>query len=202
MKKRFLALFLFLLFLCSVPGCSLKPKDRYVEVNEYPRPNELSVEDDFVPDEVSVQLTNAASMSFKTYTPADFWMVGCIEVEERSIYRKEWTEELLRTCDFFRIRTLQDYLFIRQLPEKVLNYNMFLTLKLKKADKENVLRAIRILERRSDVLSADPNYYQYLYTEVNTNDPYGSQWAADMIDLPSAWGESMGNPTEIPVLIK
>ncbi|MBQ4101275.1 MAG: S8 family serine peptidase [Oscillospiraceae bacterium] len=194
MKKRFLALFLFLFFLCSVPGCSLKPKDRYVEVNEYPRPNELSIEDDFVPDEVSVQLTNAASMSFKTYTPADFWTVGCIEVEERSIYRKEWTEELLRTCDFFRIRTLQDYLFIRQLPEKVLNYNMFLTLKLKKADKENVLRAIRILERRSDVLSADPNYYQYLYTEVNTNDPYGSQWAADMIDLPSAWGESMGNP--------
>ena len=43
------------------------------------------------------------------------------------------------------------------------NFRQIISLTLQEPGRENVLRAIRLLERRSDIVSAEPNFYETLY---------------------------------------
>lgn len=68
------------------------------------------------------------------------------------------------------------------------NYHKTLNLKLKNPGKENVLKAIRALEKREDVLSAEPNaYYQASMGFIPSDTDAKNQWAIEAIDLDMAW---------------
>lgn len=65
---------------------------------------------------------------------------------------------------------------------------------LNKHDKQNVLDAIETLQKRNDVLYAEPNYCITLDSTDVTNDEHvDKQWALDKIDLPDAWKITTGS---------
>ncbi len=68
----------------------------------------------------------------------------------------------------------------------------FLLIRMNTNSKEDVLKYIKILEKREDVLIASPNF---LYKKTETpNDAYiNSQWAVSKINLPDAWNITTGS---------
>lgn len=74
------------------------------------------------------------------------------------------------------------------------DFHQTLCITLNKHDKQNVLDAIETLQKRNDVLYAEPNYCITLDSTDVTNDEYVSeQWALDKINLPDAWKITTGS---------
>jgi len=71
------------------------------------------------------------------------------------------------------------------------SFRQILQITLPTDSKENVLRAIAKLEQIDGVKSAEPNYF--LYSSKTPNDPqYGSLWAPNKINAPTAWDTTTG----------
>ena len=104
--------------------------------------------------------------NFDLYNTANFADIGCIAIKDLSVNVQEG--ELSR----------------------------ILSLTLEINSKKNVLYAIKILETRSDIYSAEPNYIKRLCEEPN-DDKYvaDKQWAIDQISLPDAWDITTGSST-------
>ena len=67
-------------------------------------------------------------------------------------------------------------------------YHQVLCLKLKQAGKANVLKAIKQLEQRDDVVYVGPDYAISLIDAVPNDPEYSTQqWAPQKIGLPQAW---------------
>ena len=148
-----------------------------------------TLEDDFAPDRVLVVLTNAASTSLKTYSLADFTGYGFKSVTNLTsattalanakIQGKPIPEEFATNAN---VITFEDFYDV-----DLEKFNQILCLELKNPGKQNVLNAIKILEKHPDVKYAGPDYYMTLFSG-ETNDTYvDEQWALNMIDLPEAW---------------
>lgn len=99
-----------------------------------------TLDDNFAEDTILILLTHEASLEsvYYDYTPADFAEIGCVEVSDLS---SGITED---------IRTGEE--------TDTATYRRILSLKLKYPSKLNVLLAIKILEHRSDIYCAEPNY--------------------------------------------
>lgn len=91
-----------------------------------------TIDEDFSDDSLMVLMTSEASLAKIGYefTPADFAEIGCVDVHNYT-----W-----------------------RVPADTTLYHRMLCLKLKYPSKLNVLIAIKILEHRDDVYSAEPNY--------------------------------------------
>ena len=107
----------------------------------------------------------------KEYTVEDFAEIGCTEVKESEYYGQEGeAHELYRTINVY-------------FPGE---------------SAEDVVAAIRTLEKREDVYAAMPN--SYFGTDSYPNDPEysataGDYWAAEKIDLLDAWEFETGSDT-------
>ncbi|MCL2540483.1 MAG: S8 family serine peptidase [Firmicutes bacterium] len=151
--------------------------------------SEATLEDDFADDSVLVVLNYEASRSSKAYTTRDFVDIGCINVVDLS----ERTADTIR-AQSEKSRTLED----ESMRVDSGAFRKILKLELQTRSKEGVLSAIKQLEKRSDIVSADPNYF--MTTFATPNDPYygsGDQWAIDNIQLPQAWNLTTGSNTVV-----
>ncbi len=147
---------------------------------------DISVEDDFKNDTIFVVLSNTESLKFKEYTPKDFTDIECESVIDI-------------TADLVDKLKKQD----KNIKEKGKllidedNFNRILEIKLKKPSKKYVVEAIKKLEKRREVLSAEPNYVvniQNAVSEENTRSSGTySGWAYDSIRLESAWQIETGS---------
>ena len=153
---------------------------------------------EFSDNEIIVVLSHSISISGKHYSVNDFAEIDCSCVDDL-------------TYGLFESGKSNE--------EK---FNRILMLTIKNVGKENVLEAIKILEKRKDILSAEPNYIEsfcasteneenYVIEEQKAiidkplltlskkpNDTYyvdGSQWAIDKISLPQAWHYTTGSST-------
>ena len=115
-----------------------------------------TLEDDFADNIVAVVLTNIASLKLKTYTPEDFPEIQCVKVEDISTATKEQVQAILQG------EPVRDSLGMDYSSFDIEDYHMLLILTLKNPGKQNVLDAIKELEKREDVLSAEPDYAIYL----------------------------------------
>ncbi|MBQ8381543.1 MAG: S8 family serine peptidase, partial [Clostridia bacterium] len=82
------------------------------------------------------------------------------------------------------------------LPPKHGELHRWISLEIPGNDKENVLAAIKKLEKREDIAFADPSFY-FSY-ENYTSDPFcndSDQWAISKINLSSAWNILSGGST-------
>ena len=114
-----------------------------------------TLEDDFADDCVLVVITNIASLKFKKYTAADFPEIQCIAVQDLSTAATERVQTFLETG------TVPDVLgFDKEV--NIEQFHQLLCLTIENAGKQNVLDAIKELEKREDVLSAEPDYAIYL----------------------------------------
>lgn len=80
------------------------------------------------------------------YTPADFPEVNAVAVEDLTSLTVDWVKKKVQG-----IPTEEEMLV------DVENFRRILSIKLAKKGKENVLKAVQILEQREDVQSSSPN---------------------------------------------
>lgn len=99
----------------------------------------------FILGEVSVLMTNEASLKFIDYTPEYFAEIDCVFVENMKTEQRKNVQATLRG----------EIVDKKYDPTK---YNDWLILTIKETDRAGVIRAIAILEMRDDVKRADPNY--------------------------------------------
>lgn len=71
-------------------------------------------------------------------------------------------------------------------------FHKILQLHLVNKGKQNVLNTIKKLEKREDVLIAEPNYYAHATNSPNDT-KYSKQWAPKNIKLEKAWDITTGN---------
>ena len=103
-----------------------------------------TIEDEFAEDKVLVVLNHKASMELKTYTPSDFPEIDCEEVEDLT----DHSSEVLRKWK------IDSSVETKGLENK---FHQILAIVLKEKTKRNVLGSIKRVEKRADVLSANPD---------------------------------------------
>uniref|UniRef100_A0A832A077 Uncharacterized protein n=1 Tax=Desulfacinum infernum TaxID=35837 RepID=A0A832A077_9BACT len=65
----------------------------------------------------------------------------------------------------------------------------------------SVEEALEMLRRRPEVRYAEPNYVRHPASVV-PNDPYfPQQWGLDVIQMPQAWGETVGSPSVLMAVV-
>lgn len=156
-----------------------------------------TLDDDFADDTVSVVLTRRASLQLREFTADDFPEVRLSAVEQTASFAKENIREQLSAMQVrnFSRDTSQDI--------NIENFRQTLTLTLQEPGRENVLRAIRMLERRSDIFGVSPNYritipcMEYAthsnIVEFQANNQT-TNWALERIGARQAWGITTGSP--------
>jgi len=160
-----------------------------------------TIEDDFADDEVLLVLNKAASFSFKEYSPADFPEVDCGSVEDLMSFA---TERNKQRVEAVKSRGLSREASVEAFGEINENYRTILSLNLRNRGKQNVLDAVKRLEKRAEILSASVARINIPALCAVPNDPsfnpnssfvatYGTQWAVDKISLPQAWDITQGS---------
>lgn len=136
-----------------------------------------TIEDDFDDSGIILSLTNKESLKFKDYTVDDFSDIGAVSIkyfwsyENEKASLKNYIEK-----ENIDLNTINPYTTDADELEKiypVISYHVSMYISLDKSDKLNVLEMIKVLEKRSDILYAEPNYYYYLDPIIPDKDkPY------------------------------
>jgi hypothetical protein len=125
-----------------------------------------TLEDDFADNVVHVALNIQASMlleivgskvSLKTYTPSDFPEINCVKVSELTLCVTEQINAKLATIEFQNLDELANIVKQMDWGYDIQTCNRIFSLELGETGKENVLAAIKTLEKRDDILGADPS---------------------------------------------
>jgi hypothetical protein len=144
---------LFTLFLCLIifTGCPEIEEDDVYDIDE-----EYALNGNFSDDTVLIVLTKEASFIDKLYTPKDFPEINCLYVANLSydimIKIKDGPDWYINTWG----GTYNDYIEYKE------DFRRILILTLAEKDKRNVLIAIKKLEKRKDVETAEEDHYMEL----------------------------------------
>ncbi|MGD9901715.1 MAG: S8 family serine peptidase [Spirochaetales bacterium] len=141
-----------------------------------------TVEDDFADDKVIIVLNEEETHKFKTYAPEDFPEIDCIAIEDLTRYTIDFVEQEIRDREAGK-----EPKKIKKI--NVTNFRRILSLEIGKKSKEKVIKAIKKLENRKEIVSAEPNYVYSI--NIAPTDPF-----YDPIDDPNPnvadqWG--LGN---------
>ena len=176
-----------------------------------------TIDQNFADNRVLVVLTREASMTFTTYTANSFASLGCVSVTDLSDATGAMVKAAMeQAMETFSSRGISD---LPSTPvehsETISNYRQVLCLELNEASKENVIKTIKLLSERDDVLYAGPDYViefsipetsftameeidlidnQRAMNDVIPDDEhYDRQWGAEKISLPRAWSYTTGS---------
>lgn len=142
-----------------------------------------TINDEFADDRIVVIMNDDSDKIF-TYTLKDFSDVDLIEVEDLT----QTLKDMMLSGDK---EAENDGIFKRE------NFKSILRLTLKNKGKQNVLNAIHVLEKRSDIISAEPDYT--MQPQSVPNDKYyasGELWALNGkngIHADEAWKITTGS---------
>lgn len=148
-----------------------------------------TLNDKFADDTVLVVFNEQASYSMKNYGKEDFSSIGCIKIQNL-------TQEV---TTIVQQNNPQGRAFLNT--ERVVNdnelvnldnYKRVLSLKLENKSKQNVLNAIKELEKRSDVYYVGPDY-EISAQSLPDDSLAAGQWALDVLDLPECWDYVSGS---------
>ena len=178
----------------------------------------VDINDNFVEDEIIVVLNNSTSKNLKSFSSTDFSEISVKSVEnltediDNMIKAQRDTEEMMMRGSVTVSTVDESNVFIDE--DK---HHQFFLLKLTKGGKTNVMKSIKLLEQRDDVILAMPNYIDVIepmeesiatadeviasaYAATNTLNDYtgkNGQWGIGRINLPSAWNITTGSSTVI-----
>jgi len=178
----------------------------------------VDVNDNFVEDEIIVVLNNSTSKELNDFSELDFPELPVKYVENLT---KE-TDDMIKAQRTSKNTGTQAYLGVSTADESAVyidedEHHQFLLIKLNRSGKANVIKSIKLLEQREDVILAMPNYIDVIEpmeesiatideimtsarATTNTPNDYTSefgQWGIDRIDLPEAWNITSGSSTVI-----
>lgn len=173
-----------------------------------------TINDNFEDDSVLVIFDNKKSMELNNYDKNDFDDLDVKSVKDLTSnivndIKDACTEKAQVVKNLLNVRRASlDTIFISDdridsitnnvYNETKNNYDSFhqiVEIKLNENSKQNVLDVIEELEKRDDILVAEPNYIiEVDSSSVTPNDTYlNEQWAVDKIDLTSAWDITTGS---------
>ena len=150
---------------------------------------QATLDDDFADDQIIVVLNNKASLMSKDYGVSDFSEIQCRSISNLTDGMCDQIEQQMvelekRNYDQTNSRA----------EEKIAAFNKILCLRLENPGKENVLKAIKEIEKRDDVICVSPDYYGYADDVESSYDEYSEdQWALDKISLSNAWDYTTGD---------
>ena len=145
-----------------------------------------TIDDNFADDIIIVVLSKDATFSFYEYTSNDFDELGEIIVDELT----EKTTEIVKEKYLYNIDYKDHAVKISD------DYRRIIKITLLNKGKDKVLDAIKKLEERQDILSAEPSYYggksewepseidSYIFEENNTT---SKDWWIKRIGLDKVW---------------
>lgn len=197
MFKKISCLFLTVMLLICIaqPSTAIANSENAVATSEEKIYCTATLDSDFADDSVIVVMTNSASLAFKEYRAADFSEIDCKSVQNLTDRLDSIMQAKVNGyTDTSQINVSLDIAnsasFKELDPQK---YTKILNIELKESGKANVLSAIKLLEKRSDILYVGPNYHYY--PQAIPNDTYYSQQQsyAELIDLPNAWNITTGS---------
>ncbi|MBO5324219.1 MAG: S8 family serine peptidase [Oscillospiraceae bacterium] len=155
-------------------------------------------------------MSNTACLDNLEHTAEDFNEINCKNIKNMTkaatniVYAKlsgtEIAEQRNASSEYV---TFSDYYDVN-----LAEFHQILAIELAEPGKENVLAAIKELEKRADVIYAGPNYmYQIEQSEksqssrivVPWDDLIDDQWAINMINLPTAWEITTGGSRRVAV---
>ena len=123
-----------------------------------------TIDDDFRDDHVIVIFDRATSRKLLDYSPEDFPEIDCVEVSELMPYTKAQLKEMVaidEVTPYERYYNKNDGNYYSQLDIEFDTYYQGILITLANPGKQNVLDAIKLLEKRENVLSATPDAIVY-----------------------------------------
>lgn len=141
----------------------------------------IDIDEDFSDDVVVIVLKHNVSLEFIDYTAEDFSEIGCAKVEDLTEHTTKIVKDELeanRTGDFSKLKERID----KNMLVNIDSFHRILCLYLTYPGKENVIASIRKLEKRNDIISAEPDYIEHI--DSTPNDLYylsGDQWGLDNV---------------------
>lgn len=164
---------------------------------------DATLEDNFRDDSVLVMFNNDTSLKLNTFSKVDFSSVNATSVNDITQYK---IDSIKKQCISISRegkklsaseKVLDNQVFNEDLRKEYSKFHQIVEVKLKNKGKQEVLDAIHELEKREDVLVAEPNYIIQLDSSSTVpNDPgVNSQWAVNKINLPGAWNLTTGSKT-------
>jgi subtilisin family serine protease len=146
---------------------------------------DATLNENFTNDVVIVVMTGEASLNLNTYTIHDFPEVELGDVRSLSTaVESNVREQLLERQNGLDLSQRDTFWDV-----DIEEFKQILSLTLQTPGRENVLRAIRILEQREDVYAVEPNYLVFPSSLSNMR----AQAAVSRINLSGAWGITTGS---------
>lgn len=146
-----------------------------------------TIEDEFADDRIIITLNKNESKKLKDYTPEDFPEIELSSIQDLTFPVKEKLKDKSRLASQADTNLLLD--------EDV--FHVILSLTLKDTGKQNVLNAIKTIEKRTEVICAEPDYIMSACVDPNdTNYLSGELWGLNGeygIQAPGAWDISTGS---------
>ena len=168
--------------------------------------SKATLDDKFADDTVVIELNTEESFKFKNYTFADFPEVHLSSIEDVNNNATRIVQEQI-TAENIGISSVRDRLIDNE------SYRRIITLKLEEAGKEKVLEAIKLLEKRDDIISASPDYIYYFralpndqsFTDSSFIAIHGTQWGLNgttwNIGASTTWNITTGSSEVIVGII-
>lgn len=135
--------FIFSLNITNLYAKTYENSDTIVEEKTY---YNGTIEDNFSDDKIIIVLSKKETNKYKDYTISDFPEIDCQSVIDLT---SNYNELLKNSNNNYNDQTLINY-------EK---FNRILCLELNQKSKENVLLGIKELEKREEILSAEPSFF-------------------------------------------
>lgn len=169
-----ICLLLILILIPILSSCTFSEQEYNSDVKTYYKG---SIDDEFDDNLVIIVLNKKATRQFKKYSPNDFPEIDCIEITDLTEGTVDWVEKKLKGEPTST-----------EMAVNIEEFRRILSLKLSQHSKANVISAIRKLEKRPEILSAEPNsIISIASTNVPNDTYYSSQWALDKIGIKNAW---------------
>ncbi|MDE6656284.1 MAG: S8 family serine peptidase, partial [Anaeroplasmataceae bacterium] len=189
MYKKIFIVVLFLILGFSYTNHSIKVDANTNSQNEEKKICDATIADNFTDDTILVTLTKSASLKFLDYSIVDF---PNLDLENVTELTKEISESIKNKLDNVVILSATHY---ENNETEIEKFRRTLVLELSNPSKATIIDYIRILEKREDVYSAEPNYIGEL-TSTFPNDPFfNGQWALNDLQLPNVWDMVTGGST-------
>lgn len=178
-----------------------------------------TLDDDFADDRVLVMMKNSASLELKNYSKEDFSEIDVKEVfdytEEKVVSIKNELaeyEELFAAGETNKVHVssskpyseeksvigniaedTQAIEMAEQFIKKEYNdFHQLLEIRLNNSGKQEVLNAVKELEKQDDILVVEPDYIAEICFVPNDT-YYSKQWSVDNLSLTSAWNITTGS---------
>lgn len=153
--------------------------------------NTATLENQFADNRVIIVLNNKASLNFKDYSTKDFQEIECVAVQDLSTGKRKQVQE--KVMSYKNSVSTMSAEGKATAVEEINKYNQIICLELAASGKENVLKAIKVLQARDDVLYAGPDYTMTLFSSTINDTHENDQWSINSIGLDKAWEITTGS---------